>query len=72
MNKRITSSPEICGGEPSIAGTRIPVSVILSYLAAGETYDHILKQFPHLTKEDILAALEYAAYLSTEKALPAE
>jgi uncharacterized protein (DUF433 family) len=67
MNPRIVSSPEICGGEPCIRGTRIPVHVILSHLAAGEDYTTILKQFPRLTREDILACLEYAAFLATEK-----
>ncbi|MGH9426505.1 MAG: DUF433 domain-containing protein [Terriglobia bacterium] len=72
MNKRIVSDPAICGGEPCIAGTRIPTSVVLSHLAAGDSYEEILKQFPRLTRGDILAVLEYAAYLSTEKALPSE
>ena len=71
MNPRIVSSPEICGGEPCIRGTRIPVHVILSHLAAGEDYATILKQFPRLTREDILACLEYAAFLATEKVAPA-
>ena len=68
---RIVSHPEICGGEPCIKGTRIPVHVILSHLAAGEAYETILKNFPRLKLGDIRACLEYAAYLSTEKAIPA-
>ncbi|MCL0058291.1 DUF433 domain-containing protein [Dehalococcoidia bacterium] len=67
MNLRITSDPNVCGGEPCIKGTRIPVRVILSHLAAGEDYDTVLKNFPRLEHEDILACIEYAAYLSTEK-----
>ena len=67
MNPRIVSDPDICGGEPCIKGTRIPVHIVLSHLAAGENYDTILKHFPRLIKEDILACLEYAAFLSTEK-----
>lgn len=67
MNQRIVSDPYICGGEPCLKGTRIPVHIILSHLAAGEDYDTILKHFPRLTREDILACLEYAAFLSTEK-----
>ncbi|MBI3611490.1 MAG: DUF433 domain-containing protein [Nitrospirae bacterium] len=67
MNPRIVSDPQICGGEPCIKGTRIPVHIVLSHLAAGEDYKTVLKQFPRLTKEDILACLEYAAYLATEK-----
>ncbi|MDI6803549.1 MAG: DUF433 domain-containing protein [Bacteroidota bacterium] len=72
MNNRITSNPDICSGEPCISDTRIPVSVILSHLAAGETYENILKNFPRLNKEDILAVLEFAAFLATEKTVPAE
>ena len=71
MNPRIVSSLEICGGEPCIRGTRIPVHVILSHLAAGEDHQAVLKQFPRLTREDILACLEYAAFLATEKVAPA-
>ena len=72
MNKRIVSDPAICGGEPCIAGTRIPAAIILSHLAAGDSYEEILQQFPRLRREDILAALDYAAYLSTEKAVTLE
>ncbi len=69
MNKRIVSDPNICGGEPCIKGTRIQVHVILSHLAAGEDYDEVLKQFPRIRREDILACLEYASYLATEKSV---
>jgi uncharacterized protein (DUF433 family) len=67
MNARIVSDPLICGGEPCIRNTRVPVHIVLSHLAAGEDYDTVLKQFPRLTKEDILACLDYAAFLATEK-----
>jgi uncharacterized protein (DUF433 family) len=67
MNPRIVSDPKICGGEPCIKGTRIPVHIILSHLAAGEDYDTIFKHFPRLTKKDILACLEYASFLAIEK-----
>jgi len=69
MNNRIVSDPNICGGEPCIRNTRIPVYVIMSHLAAGEDYATILKNFPSLTKEDILACLDYASFLTTEKAI---
>ena len=65
----IVSDPNICGGEPCIRDTRIPVHIILSHLAVGEDYDTILKNFLHLKYDDILACLEYAAYLATEKAV---
>ena len=69
MTKRIVSTPQVCGGEPCIKGTRIPVHVILSHIAAGEEYSSILKQFPRIQKKDILACLEYASYLATEKSV---
>ncbi len=71
MNPRITTDPEICGGEPCIAGTRIPVHTILSHLAAGDSQEGILQDFPRIEREDIAACLEYAAYLCTEKAVVA-
>jgi len=71
MNPRIVCDPNICGGEPCIKGTRIPVHIILSHLAAGEDYETTLKHFPRLTKEDIPACLEYASFLAIEKTIPA-
>ncbi|MCD5408182.1 DUF433 domain-containing protein [Candidatus Bipolaricaulota bacterium] len=70
LSSRIVSNPEICGGEPCVAGTRIPVWVVLSHLATGEDIDTVLRNFPRLTREDILACLEYASYLAMEKAVP--
>jgi len=70
MNERITVVGNVCGGEPCIKGTRIPVQVVLSHLAAEEDFDTILRNFPRLTRADILACLEYASYLASEKAIP--
>ncbi len=58
---RITIEPGKRGGKPCIRGMRITVYDVLSYLASGMSYDEILEDFPYLTKEDILACLEYAA-----------
>jgi len=66
MNK-IISDASICGGVPCIKGTRIPVHIVLSHLAAGDNIDIILKNFPRITNEDIKACLEYASFLATEK-----
>jgi len=68
MNERIVADPQVCGGEPCIRGTRVPVHVILSHLAAGDDYETVLKNFPKLSREDIRACLEYASFLATEKA----
>ena len=60
MSDRIEVNPRVCNGNPVIRGTRIPVAVILDHLAAGETWEAILKGFPELTREDISAALVFA------------
>ena len=67
---RITVDPEICLGQPTIRGMRITVSVILKQIASGMTNREILKAYPELEEEDILQALQYAAWLSSEKARP--
>lgn len=60
----IVSTPDILRGKPRIKGTRIPVSLVLGYLAAGKTIDEIIKEFPDLTREQITACLDYARDLS--------
>lgn len=57
----ITLEPGKRGGKPTIRGMRITVYDVLSYLAAGMSYQEILKDFPYLTEEDIHACLSYAA-----------
>jgi uncharacterized protein (DUF433 family) len=59
---RIVTNREILGGKPIIKGTRISVEFILELLASGVGEDEILQDYPHLTKEDIRACLEYAAH----------
>ena len=58
---RITFNPAQCGGRPCIRGMRIRVSDILEMLAAGETPETILRDFPDLEAEDIKACLRFAA-----------
>lgn len=60
--QRITIEAGKCGGRPCIRGLRIRVSDILELLSAGASFDEILKDYPFLEREDILAALDYAAY----------
>lgn len=57
----IQSDPDVMMGKPVVAGTRIPVSLILEKLAAGETMEQILQAHPRLTEEAIRAALAFAA-----------
>lgn len=58
--KRITINPEICHGKPCIRNLRYPVSVILGYLAGGDTTEDILEEFTDLEEEDIQACLAFA------------
>lgn len=60
MNQRIVVDPKILCGKPVIKGTRIPVYLILNLLGAGQTIEQVLKAYPRLTKEDVLAAVAYA------------
>ena len=60
---RIAIDPEIMTGKPVIKGTRITVEQILRRVQQGNTVDDIIKAYPHLTKGDIRAAIEYAAEL---------
>ena len=57
--ERITSDPAVLVGKPVIRGTRISVELILGWLANGWTYEEILESYPHITREDILAALAF-------------
>lgn len=59
---RITIEEGKCGGRPCIRGLRIRVSDVLDLLAAGASYEEILTDYPFLVKEDILAAIGYAAH----------
>ncbi|MFN3420943.1 MAG: DUF433 domain-containing protein [Armatimonadota bacterium] len=74
MNKQqcwIVSNPKVLGGKPVIRGTRISVAFIIQCLASGMTVDDILKGHPHLTREAVLAAIDYAAQvMENERVLP--
>jgi uncharacterized protein (DUF433 family) len=59
--ERITTDPGVMLGKPVIKGTRITVELILRKLSEGMTIEELLEAYPHLTKEDILAALSYSA-----------
>ncbi len=62
--KYIVSTPDVLRGKPRIKGTRIPVSLILGYLAVGKTAEDIIDEFPDLIREQIAACLEYARDLA--------
>ena len=59
--KRINVDPAVHHGDPCITGTRVPVSVIVGSVADGDSFEQILAAYPQLNREDIRAALRYAA-----------
>ena len=56
----VTSSPDVMGGTPVFAGTRVPVQTLLDYLKGGETIDDFLEGFPTVTREQVIAFLDEA------------
>jgi uncharacterized protein (DUF433 family) len=64
---RIDSDPEILLGKPVIAGTRISVELIIGWLANGWTFEQLLEAYPSVTRDDILAALSFAAEMMKEE-----
>lgn len=59
--ERIVCDPEILVGKPTVRGTRLSVELILGWLAQGWTHDMLIEAYPQLGREDILAALAFAA-----------
>lgn len=60
MNERVWIDPQVCHGKPVIHGTRVLISTLLGALAGGDTIEAILEDYPNITREDVLAALEFA------------
>lgn len=69
--ERILSDPKILRGKPCVKGTRIPVALILGYLAAGRDNAAILCEFPDLKAADVAACLDFARELAEFEAVPA-
>lgn len=67
---RITHDPEVMGGRPCIRGMRVTVGTIVGLLASGHSAEEVLKAYPYLEKEDVQAALSYAAWRAEEVELP--
>ena len=67
LAERITIDPDVCHGKPCIRGLRYPVETILELLSSGMTTEEILADYEDLEREDILAALSFAARLSQVK-----
>ena len=64
---RITFDKKIMGGRACIRGMRIPVSVVVSQIAEGATFEEVLKEYPDLEEADIKEALAYAGLLAQEQ-----
>ena len=67
---RISIDPNICHGQACVKGTRIPVHQVVGMLANGDTIDDLLSEYPSLSREDIMASLDYAAQLAEEQVTP--
>jgi len=72
MNARISIDSQICHGQACIKGTRIPVHQIVRMMANGDSIENLLKKYPSLEREDILACLDYAGTLAEEEITPIE
>ena len=67
---RIIIDPNICHGKPVVKGTRVLVSNILGALASGQTYEQIIEDYAHISKDDILASLSFGSNLSNFESYP--
>lgn len=67
---RITIDPNVCHGQACVKGTRIPVHQIVRMMANGDTVENLLAEYPSLTREDVMACLDYAADLAEEQVTP--
>ncbi|MFT3767766.1 MAG: DUF433 domain-containing protein [Minicystis sp.] len=70
MNERISIDPRVCHGQACVKGTRIPVHQVVHMLAGGDSVEDILRDYPSLAREDVLACLDYAASLAEEQIAP--
>lgn len=70
MTPNISIDSRVCHGQACIRGTRIPVHQIVRMFGYGDSFDALLAAYPTITREDILACLEYAASLAEEPATP--
>ena len=62
-NNRIISNPKILSGKPVFKGTRIPISIVLTMLRDGASFQKIIEEYPKLTEEDIKAVLDYSVFI---------
>ena len=67
LDQHIETTRGICGGKPCIRGHRIWVSLILDFLAAGQSFEDIIAEYPQLTPEDLRACIAYASEMTRER-----
>lgn len=67
MGSRITVDPNVCSGKPCVRGTRILVRNVLGMLAGGYTIERVLESYPELSREDVVAAIDYAGQVIDEE-----
>ncbi len=63
MKDRIIIDPAICNGRPVVKGTRITAQTVMEFLAAGDSVEDVLEEYPSLTRKDVLACMEWASRL---------
>jgi uncharacterized protein (DUF433 family) len=70
MSERITIKPDVCNGRPVIRGTRITVQTVLEFLAAGDSIEDILEEYPKLKRADVQACLGFALHVMADNFSP--
>lgn len=71
MTDRISARPDVYHGQACVTGTRIPVFQVVRMLANGDTVESLLREYPNLEREDIMACLDYASFVVEQQPRPA-
>ena len=72
MNERISIDPNVCHGQPVIRGTRVLVCTVLGALGSGDSFEEVIEDYPSISREDILAAIDFGGQLSRFEEAPYE
>ena len=72
MNARISINPNVCHGKPVVRGTRVLVGNILGALGSGDTIQGVMEDYPNISREDVLAAIDFGGQLSRFEEAPYE
>ncbi len=72
MNQKISINPNVCHGKPVIKGTRVLIGNILGALGSGDSIQDVLEDYPNITRQDVLAAMEFGGELSRFEEAPYE